>query len=42
MKTNIPGCFVAGDISGKPYQYIKALGEGFVARLSAVSFLDKK
>lgn len=42
MKTNIAGCFVAGDISGKPYQYIKASGEGLVAGLSAVSYLDKK
>lgn len=42
MKTNIPGCFAAGDISGKPYQYIKASGEGLVAGLSAVSYLDKK
>lgn len=42
MRTNIPGCFAAGDISGKPYQYIKASGEGLVAGLSAVSYLDKK
>lgn len=42
MKTNIPGCFAAGDICGKPYQYIKASGEGLVAGLSAVSYLDKK
>jgi thioredoxin reductase (NADPH) len=42
MKTNIPGCFAAGDIIGKPYQYIKSSGEGLVAGLSAVSYLDKK
>lgn len=41
MSTNIPGCFAAGDCSGKPYQYIKAAGEGLVAALSAVSYLDK-
>lgn len=40
MKTNIDGCFAAGDCIGKPYQYIKAAGEGQVAALSAVSYLD--
>ncbi|SHJ47665.1 NAD(P)/FAD-dependent oxidoreductase [Tepidibacter formicigenes] len=42
MKTNINGCFAAGDCVGKPYQYIKAAGEGQVAALNAVSYLDKK
>lgn len=42
MKTNIPGCFAAGDCIGKPYQYMKAAGEGQIAALSVVSFLDKK
>lgn len=42
MRTNLAGCFVAGDITGKPYQYIKAAGEGNVAALSAVSYLDEK
>ncbi|MGL4337163.1 MAG: NAD(P)/FAD-dependent oxidoreductase [Turicibacter sp.] len=42
MKTNIEGCFAAGDLVGKPYQYIKAAGEGGVAALSAVSYLDAK
>ena len=42
MKTNIEGCFAAGDCTGKPYQYIKAAGEGNVAALSAVSYLDSK
>lgn len=41
MKTNIPGCFAAGDLVGKPYQYIKAAGEGNIAALSAVSYLDE-
>lgn len=40
MKTNIVGCFAAGDCIGKPYQYIKAAGEGQVAALNAVSYLD--
>lgn len=42
MKTNIEGCYAAGDCIGKPYQYIKAAGEGLVAAHSAVSYLDKK
>lgn len=41
MKTNISGCFAAGDVIGKPYQYIKAAGEGNIAALSAVGYLDK-
>lgn len=40
MKTNIRGCFAAGDIVGTPYQYIKAAGEGNIAALSAVKYLD--
>ena len=39
MRTNVPGLFVAGDIAGKPYQYIKAAGQGNVAALSAVEWL---
>ncbi len=42
MKTNIPGCFACGDIAGKPYQYIKAAGQGNVAALSAVEYLAKR
>lgn len=40
MQTNIDGCFAAGDITGKPYQYIKAAGEGNIAALSAANFID--
>lgn len=40
MKTNIEGCFAAGDCTGKPYQYMRAAGQGQVAALSAVSYLD--
>ena len=40
MTTNIKGCFAAGDCVGKPYQYIKAAGEGNIASLSAVRYLD--
>ena len=42
MATNIPGLFVAGDIAGKPYQYIKAAGQGNVAALSAVEWLARQ
>jgi len=41
MATNLKGCFAAGDCVGKPYQYIKAAGEGNIAALSAVSYLNK-
>ncbi|MDO4284955.1 MAG: NAD(P)/FAD-dependent oxidoreductase [Eubacteriales bacterium] len=40
METNLPGCFACGDLVGAPYQYIKAAGEGNIAALSAVSYLD--
>ena len=41
MKTNIEGCYAAGDIVGTPYQYIKAAGEGNIATLSAVSYIEQ-
>jgi len=31
MATNIPGCYAAGDCTGRPYQIAKAVGEGNVA-----------
>lgn len=39
MRTNIPGIYACGDITGAPYQYIKSAGEGNVAALSAVADL---
>ena len=42
MATSIPGLFACGDITGTPYQYVKAAGEGNVAALSAVNWLDQK
>ncbi len=39
MRTNIPGCFVAGDLTGAPYQYIKSAGEGNIAAITAVGYL---
>ena len=39
MVTNLPGCFAAGDCTGRPYQYVKAAGEGNVAAHSAIEYL---
>ncbi len=39
MQTNIKNCYAAGDCTGKPYQYMKAAGEGQVAALTAVENL---
>ncbi|SHJ94376.1 NAD(P)/FAD-dependent oxidoreductase [Desulforamulus aeronauticus] len=39
--TNIPGVFAAGDCTGLPYQLSKAAGEGQVAALQAVKYLDE-
>ena len=41
MNTNIAGCFACGDIAGKPYSYIKAAGQGQIAGINAVSYLDQ-
>jgi len=42
METNLPGVFACGDITGAPYQYAKAAGEGNVAAISAAAFIDRK
>lgn len=42
MSTSIPGVFAAGDCTGKPYQIAKAAGEGNIAALSAVEYLNTK
>ena len=42
MATNLPGVFAAGDCTGRPYQYAKAVGEGNVAAHSAVEYLAAK
>lgn len=39
-RTNLPGCFAAGDCTGKPYQYAKAVGEGNVAAHSIIHYLS--
>ncbi len=41
MSTSIPGVFAAGDCTGKPWQIAKATGEGLVAVLSAISYLEQ-
>ena len=42
METNLPGVFACGDLTGTPYQYVKAAGEGNVAAISAAAFVDRK
>ena len=42
METNIKGVFAAGDCTGKPYQYAKAVGEGNVAAHSVIEYLGEK
>jgi len=41
MRTNIPGCFACGDCTGRPYQYMKAAGEGNIAAHSVVDYLAR-
>lgn len=40
QQTNLPGCFAAGDCTGRPYQYAKAVGEGNVALHSVIAYLN--
>ena len=37
--TSVPGVFAAGDCTGRPYQYAKAVGEGNVAAHSVLDYL---
>ena len=39
MATNLPGIYAAGDCTGRPYQYTKAVGEGNVAAHSILEYL---
>lgn len=41
-ETNIPGCFAAGDCTGRPYQIAKAVGEGNVAAHKITEYLAKE
>ena len=40
LSTNLPGLFAAGDVTGRPYQFVKAAGEGCVAAYSVLSYLN--
>ena len=40
MSTNLPGLYAAGDCTGRPWQLAKSVGEGQVAALNAVNYLD--
>ena len=40
METSLPGVFACGDLTGTPYQYVKAAGEGNVAAISAAKYVD--
>ncbi len=42
METNVKGIYAAGDCTGKPYQYAKAVGEGNVAAHSVIEYLGEK
>lgn len=39
METSHPGCFAAGDCTGRPYQIAKAVGEGNTAAHSIIEYL---
>ncbi|MBR2539292.1 MAG: NAD(P)/FAD-dependent oxidoreductase [Mogibacterium sp.] len=39
MATNMPGCFAAGDCTGRPYQIAKSVGEGNIAAHSIIEYL---
>lgn len=41
QRTNIPGIFAAGDITGHPYQMAKAVGEGCVAGMEAAVYANR-
>lgn len=42
MQTNFKGLFAAGDCTGRPYQYAKAVGEGNVAAHAVSEYLAEK
>ncbi len=41
-RTNLPGCYAAGDCTGQPLQIAKAVGEGLVAAQHAMQTLQKE
>lgn len=42
QETNLKNCFAAGDCTGRPYQYTKAVGEGNVAAHSIIRALAEE
>ena len=40
QRTNLSGCYAAGDCTGRPYQLTKAVGEGNVAAHSILEYLS--
>jgi thioredoxin reductase (NADPH) len=40
--TEVPGVFACGDVTGKPWQVAKAVGEGCIAGISAADFVRGK
>lgn len=42
MRTNKPGCFAAGDCTGRPYQIATAVGEGNTAAHAILEYLAEK
>ena len=41
MRASLPGVFAAGDCTGRPYQYAKAVGEGNVAAHGILAYLEE-
>lgn len=41
MRTSLKGCFACGDCTGRPYQYVKAAGEGNIAAHSVIEYLSE-
>ena len=39
--TGVRGVFACGDVTGKPWQVAKAVGEGAVAGISAANFVKE-
>ena len=42
MRTNLPGCYAAGDCAGRPYQIAKAVGEGNIAAHGIIEYLAEQ
>lgn len=42
LSTNLAGLYAAGDIAGKPYQFVKAAGEGCAAAYSVKAYLNSE